>query len=55
VDSQQLLLPLYGIGAPPPVPNKIPRADRVFVNHDLRLSGIEWIGFDMDYTLAIYR
>jgi HAD superfamily 5'-nucleotidase-like hydrolase len=25
------------------------------VNQDLRLSGIEWIGFDMDYTLAIYR
>jgi 5'-nucleotidase len=54
-DSQQLLLPLSGLGAAPSVPNKIPRADRVFVNHDLRLSGIEWIGFDMDYTLAIYR
>src|SRR5262245_59197559 len=53
--SQQLLLPLSGVGPPPPGPNKIPRADRVFVNHDLRLSGIEWIGFDMDYTLAIYR
>jgi 5'-nucleotidase len=53
--SQQLLLPLSGLGAAPSVPNKIPRADRVFVNHDLRLSGIEWIGFDMDYTLAIYR
>jgi 5'-nucleotidase len=55
VESQQLLLPLNGLGTPPPVPNKIPRADRVFVNHDLRLSNIEWVGFDMDYTLAIYR
>jgi HAD superfamily 5'-nucleotidase-like hydrolase len=55
VESQQLLLPLSGIGPPPAVPNKIPRADRVFVNHDLRLSGIEWVGFDMDYTLAIYH
>jgi HAD superfamily 5'-nucleotidase-like hydrolase len=48
------LLPLAGLSVPP-APNKIPRADRVFVNHDLRLSGIEWVGFDMDYTLAIYR
>jgi len=55
VPSSQLLLPLSGLTTPPDLPNKIPRADRVFVNHDLRLSGIEWIGFDMDYTLAIYR
>ena len=33
----------------------IARSDRVFVNRDLRLSNIDWIGFDMDYTLAIYR
>lgn len=52
---QQLLLPLDGLPGTPSQPNKIPRADRVFVNRDLRLSGIEWIGFDMDYTLAIYR
>jgi 5'-nucleotidase len=52
---QQLLLPLDGLPGTPSQPNKIPRADRVFVNRDLRFSGIEWIGFDMDYTLAIYR
>jgi 5'-nucleotidase len=52
---QQLLLPLDGLPGAPSQPNKIPRADRVFVNRDLRFSGIEWIGFDMDYTLAIYR
>eukprot|EP01119_Soliformovum_irregulare_P018681 TRINITY_DN5778_c0_g1_i2.p1 TRINITY_DN5778_c0_g1~~TRINITY_DN5778_c0_g1_i2.p1 ORF type:complete len:526 (-),score=132.72 TRINITY_DN5778_c0_g1_i2:56-1633(-) len=28
--------------------------DRVFVNRDLRLDRIKWIGFDMDYTLAQY-
>ncbi|MEZ4440796.1 MAG: HAD-IG family 5'-nucleotidase [Polyangiaceae bacterium] len=28
---------------------------RVYVNRDLKLSNIDWIGFDMDYTLAIYH
>jgi HAD superfamily 5'-nucleotidase-like hydrolase len=32
----------------------IPRGDRVFVNRNLRMSNIEWVGFDMDYTLAVY-
>ena len=27
---------------------------RVFCNRSLRLDQIEWVGFDMDYTLAIY-
>jgi HAD superfamily 5'-nucleotidase-like hydrolase len=49
------VLPLGGVGPEPPSQNKIPRADRVFVNRDLRLSGVTWVGFDMDYTLAIYR
>jgi HAD superfamily 5'-nucleotidase-like hydrolase len=53
--TEQLLLPLGGVGPEPPSQNKIPRADRVFVNRDLRLSGVSWVGFDMDYTLAIYR
>ena len=26
----------------------------MFCNRNLKLSGISWIGFDMDYTLAIY-
>jgi len=38
----------------PPDAVRIPRSQRVFVNRDLRMSSIEWIGFDMDYTLAIY-
>jgi HAD superfamily 5'-nucleotidase-like hydrolase len=43
------------VSLPPPNGHAIARKDRVFVNRDLRLSGIEWFGFDMDYTLAIYR
>lgn len=33
----------------------IPRASRVFVNRTLRMDQIDWVGFDMDYTLAIYK
>jgi len=29
--------------------------DRIFVNRDLRLDRIQWVGFDMDYTLAVYN
>src|SRR5262245_31096931 len=28
---------------------------RVWVNRSLRMDQIEWVGFDMDYTLAIYN
>jgi 5'-nucleotidase len=31
------------------------RARDIFVNRNLRMSGIELVGFDMDYTLAIYH
>jgi 5'-nucleotidase len=33
----------------------VPRARDIFVNRNLRMSGVELIGFDMDYTLAIYH
>lgn len=33
----------------------LPHHRRVWVNRSLRMDQIEWIGFDMDYTLAIYR
>jgi HAD superfamily 5'-nucleotidase-like hydrolase len=36
-------------------PIDIPRAHRVFVNRNLRLDKIEVVGFDMDYTLALYN
>ncbi|GIW70855.1 MAG: haloacid dehalogenase [Planctomycetota bacterium] len=28
---------------------------RVFVNRNLNLAGVKFVGFDMDYTLAIYK
>jgi 5'-nucleotidase len=36
-------------------PLDIPRQHRVFVNRNLRLDKIEMVGFDMDYTLALYN
>lgn len=33
----------------------IERSRQVFVNRNLRMSKIELVGFDMDYTLAIYH
>src|SRR6187402_2776567 len=54
-DPRQLSLPLVAAGSGVASPRAIARSDRVFVNRDLRFSNIDWIGFDMDYTLAIYR
>ena len=34
---------------------RIETRDRVFVNRDLNLAKIDWLGFDMDYTLAVYN
>jgi 5'-nucleotidase len=33
----------------------LPQEKRVFCNRTLRMSDLSWIGFDMDYTLAIYN
>src|SRR5437870_4326888 len=33
----------------------IARKNRVYVNRNLRMDQIDLIGFDMDYTLAIYN
>ena len=33
----------------------IPRHKRIFVNRNLKMAGVAMIGFDMDYTLAIYN
>ncbi len=41
--------------SPSPSPVDIPRAHRVFVNRNLRLDKIDMVGFDMDYTLALYN
>ncbi|MFH0902491.1 MAG: HAD-IG family 5'-nucleotidase [Pseudomonadota bacterium] len=33
----------------------IPRTRRVYVNRNLRMDAVDLIGFDMDYTLAVYN
>jgi 5'-nucleotidase len=33
----------------------IERARQIFVNRNLRMANVELVGFDMDYTLAIYH
>jgi 5'-nucleotidase len=49
----QLPLPLARPKGELPAP--VSRAQRIYVNRNLRLDQIAWVGFDMDYTLAIYR
>src|SRR4029079_2849792 len=38
-----------------PLEGQPPKTRRIYCNRDLRLDQIEAIGFDMDYTLAIYK
>ena len=53
--ESQLTLPIEGSHFEAPQTLRIGRADRVFVNRNLKMSSIDWVGFDMDYTLAIYN
>jgi 5'-nucleotidase len=50
---QQLVLPLEDFTARAHAPG-IPRPRRVFCNRNLKMTNVAWVGFDMDYTLAIY-
>jgi 5'-nucleotidase len=50
---QQLVLPLFDFATTARAPG-IPRPRRVFCNRNLRMNQVAWVGFDMDYTLAIY-
>ncbi len=52
--SSQLRLPLNDLLANRRDAPGIPRQNRVFCNRNLKLSNVHWVGFDMDYTLAIY-
>jgi 5'-nucleotidase len=54
VNTSQLWLPIDEFIARPQAP-RIPRERRIFCNRNLRMSTISWVGFDMDYTLAIYN
>jgi HAD superfamily 5'-nucleotidase-like hydrolase len=42
------------LGTPEPSVARIPKPDRVWVTRSLKMTSIGWVGFDMDYTLAIY-
>jgi hypothetical protein len=53
VTFQQLVLPFEDVIGGGQA-HGIKRTRRIFVNRDLRLTGAAYIGFDMDYTLAIY-
>ncbi|MCB9514398.1 MAG: HAD-IG family 5'-nucleotidase [Candidatus Krumholzibacteriia bacterium] len=33
----------------------IEKRHRIFVNRNLRMSSVRWVGFDMDHTLALYN
>ena len=35
--------------------DEVPRSRRIYVNRNLRMDHVDLIGFDMDYTLAIYH
>ncbi len=49
----QLLLPLDDGFVHTPMPS-LPRHRRVFCSRNLKMAQIAWVGFDMDYTLAVY-
>jgi 5'-nucleotidase len=51
--QQQLTLPLDELQAADKA-RTIARPRRIFCNRNLRMAGVSWVGFDMDYTLAIY-
>jgi 5'-nucleotidase len=50
----QLPLPLPDL-PPDLAPTELSRRQRIYVNRSLRLDHVSMVGFDMDYTLAIYR
>jgi 5'-nucleotidase len=54
VPAEQLELPLAGTQSASTSAARIPRHRRIFVNRNLSMAHIDWVGFDMDYTLAIY-
>lgn len=56
MSEQAIQLPLSELeGSPTPSELLLPRTRRIYCNRSLRLEQIEVIGFDMDYTLAIYE
>jgi len=52
-DPSQLRLPIRGLTLP--TTGALPRHHRIHCNRNLRLDQISAVGFDMDYTLAVYN
>jgi 5'-nucleotidase len=53
--SRQLLLPLITLRDATSTDVGLARTERIYANRNLPLTNIDWFGFDMDYTLAIYQ
>ena len=43
------------LGAPHAPHREVPRSREIFVNRNLRMDRVEAVGFDMDYTVAMYH
>lgn len=53
--QKQLLLPLITLRDATSSDVSLARSERVYANRNLPLTHIDWLGFDMDYTLATYE
>jgi 5'-nucleotidase len=54
-DAPQPLAPALSLLLDHPPVREIPLPRQIFVNRNTRMSEIEVVGFDMDYTLGTYR
>lgn len=54
-DAPSRLNPRPRFEAPHRFEQFIDKPHRIFVNRNLRLSSVRWVGFDMDHTLALYN
>jgi 5'-nucleotidase len=53
--NRQLLLPLITLRDATSTDIGLPRSERIYANRNLPFTHIDWLGFDMDYTLAVYQ
>lgn len=53
--NRQLLLPLITLRDASSSDVGLARSERIYANRNLPFTHIDWLGFDMDYTLAIYQ
>jgi HAD superfamily 5'-nucleotidase-like hydrolase len=55
LDEVELAIPIRRLLSQSDFETEAPHERRIFTNRDLNLDSIALVGFDMDYTLAIYR